>query len=152
MKKVYVGMSADLLHPGHTNILSHAAKLGAVTVGVLTDNAIATYKRLPYLAYEQRKAVVEHIKGVEQVIPQHTLDYSDNLRALKPDYVVHGDDWLTGIQAKTRAIQLTNWIWYCPLFLPTVLKIRLISSMPTTSYSKIRRLSAPIPTGSWNYG
>ena len=103
MKKVYVGMSADLLHPGHTNILSHAAKLGAVTVGVLTDNAIATYKRLPYLAYEQRKAVVEHIKGVEQVIPQHTLDYSDNLRALKPDYVVHGDDWLTGIQAKTRA-------------------------------------------------
>ena len=103
MKKVYVGMSADLLHPGHTNILAQAAKLGSVTVGVLTDKAIGTYKRLPYLSYEQRKTVVENIKGVERVIPQHTLDYTDNLRALKPDFVVHGDDWDTGVQSKTRA-------------------------------------------------
>ena len=44
MKKVYVGMSADLMHPGHMNILKEAAKLGSVTVGLLTDEAIASYK------------------------------------------------------------------------------------------------------------
>ncbi len=103
MKTVYVGMSADLLHPGHTNIIKEAARLGEVTVGLLTDKAIASYKRLPYLSYEQRRSVVENIKGVAQVIAQDTLDYTDNLRKLKPDYVVHGDDWRTGIQSQTRA-------------------------------------------------
>ncbi len=102
MKTVYVGMSADLLHSGHTNIIKEAAKLGKVTVGVLTDQAIASYKRLPYLAFAQRSAVVEQIKGVSHVIPQTTLDYIYNLRELKPDYVVHGDDWKSGVQAKTR--------------------------------------------------
>lgn len=103
MKNVYVGMSADLLHPGHTNILSKAAELGTLTVGILTDKAIASYKRLPYLSYEQRKTVVENVKGVQQVVPQYTLDYTENLRALKPDYVVHGDDWTSGVQSKARA-------------------------------------------------
>ncbi len=102
MKHVYVGMSADLLHPGHTNILKEAAKLGEVTVGILTDNAIASYKRLPYLSFEQRKSVVENIKGVKNVVAQEALDYSENLKKLKPDIVVHGDDWKTGIQSKTR--------------------------------------------------
>lgn len=102
MEKVYVGMSADLVHPGHVNIINKAARLGEVTVGLLTDAAIASYKRLPYLTYEQRKAVVESIKGVQHVVPQNTLDYTANLLALKPDYVVHGDDWRTGIQAKVR--------------------------------------------------
>ena len=102
MKTVYVGMSADLLHSGHTNIIKEAAKLGVVTVGVLTDQAIASYKRLPYLTFQQRSAVVEQIKGVDCVIPQTTLDYTENLKKLKPDYVVHGDDWRSGIQAQTR--------------------------------------------------
>ena len=102
MKSVYVGMSADLVHPGHINIISESAKLGDVTVGLLTDSAIASYKRMPYLTYEQRRVVVENIKGVSRVIPQHSLDYTDNLRELKPDIVVHGDDWQTGIQASTR--------------------------------------------------
>jgi phosphoenolpyruvate phosphomutase len=102
MKKVYVGMSADLVHPGHMNILKEAAKLGEVTVGLLTDKAIASYKRVPYMNYEQRRDVIENIKGVKEVIPQHTLDYRPNLEALKPDYVVHGDDWKEGVQAKTR--------------------------------------------------
>ena len=101
-KKVYVGMSADLLHPGHINVLKEAAKLGDVIVGLLTDKAIASYKRLPFLAYEQRKAVVENIKGVIKVIPQETLDYRANLRKIKPDFVVHGTDWRQGIQAKVR--------------------------------------------------
>ena len=101
-KKVYVAMSADIIHPGHLNIISEAAKLGEVTVGVLTDSAIASYKRLPYMNYEQRAAVVRALKGVADVIPQEQLDYIPNLLKLKPDYVVHGTDWREGVQAKTR--------------------------------------------------
>lgn len=101
-KTVYVGMSADLIHPGHLNIIKEAAKLGEVTVGVLTDSAIASYKRLPYMNYEQRAAVVAQLKGVAQVVPQETLDYIPNLKKLKPDFVVHGTDWRNGVQAKTR--------------------------------------------------
>ncbi|MCU8082780.1 phosphoenolpyruvate mutase [Shewanella sp. SM23] len=101
-KSVYVGMSADLVHPGHLNILKKAAELGDVTVGLLTDQAIASYKRVPFMTFEQRKIVVENIKGVCTVIPQTTLDYVPNLKQLKPDFVVHGDDWQDGVQAKTR--------------------------------------------------
>ncbi len=102
MSKVYVGMSADLIHPGHLNILNEAAKLGDVTVGLLTDKAIASYKRLPYLEYEQRKIVLENLKSVNNVIPQETLDYTHNLIEFKPDFVVHGDDWKEGVQKATR--------------------------------------------------
>ena len=106
-KKVYVGMSADLVHPGHMNILREAAKLGDVVVGLLTDRAIASYKRLPYMTYEQRKEVIENIKGVTDVIPQETLDYRSNLISIKPDYIVHGDDWKEGVQRETRQQVLT---------------------------------------------
>jgi len=102
MKRVYVAMSADIIHPGHLNIIKEASKLGDVTVGVLTDAAIASYKRLPYMNYEQRAAVVAQLKGVSEVIPQEQLDYIPNLLKLKPDYVVHGTDWREGVQAKTR--------------------------------------------------
>ena len=101
-KTVYIGMSADLIHPGHINIINEASKLGNLVVGVLTDSAIASYKRLPFMTFEQRKNVVENIKGVSRVIPQETLDYTDNLNMLKPDIVVHGDDWKEGVQLKTR--------------------------------------------------
>ena len=101
-KRVYVAMSADIIHPGHLNIIKEASKLGDVTVGVLTDAAIASYKRLPYMNYEQRAAVVRALKGVTEVIPQEQLDYIPNLLKLKPDYVVHGTDWREGVQAKTR--------------------------------------------------
>jgi len=101
-KVVYVGMSADLIHPGHLNIINKAKELGSVVVGLLTDKAIASYKRLPFLNYEQRKIIIENIKGVEKVIPQETLDYVANLKRLKPNYVVHGDDWKDGVQKKTR--------------------------------------------------
>jgi len=107
MKKVYLGMSADLVHPGHINIIKAAAELGELTVGLLTDKAITSYKRLPYMSYEQRLSVVENIKGVAHVIPQETLDYRKNLDLLKPDYVVHGDDWKEGVQYKTR-LQVLN--------------------------------------------
>ena len=96
-------MSADLVHPGHLNILKEAAKHGEVMVGLLTDAAIASYKRIPYMEFEQRKIVIENIKGVSEVVPQETLDYVPNLRKYKPDYVVHGDDWKEGVQRQTRA-------------------------------------------------
>jgi phosphoenolpyruvate mutase len=102
MKTVYVGMSADVLHNGHVNIIKEAAKLGEVTVGVLTDSAVASYKRLPYLTFEERKVVVEALKGVKHVVAQETLDYRPNLELYKPDIVVHGDDWKQGIQQKVR--------------------------------------------------
>jgi len=102
MKTVYVGMSADMIHHGHINIINEGAKLGEVTVGLLTDKAIASYKRLPYLTYEEREAVVVGLKGVLKVVPQETLDYRPNLEALKPDIVVHGDDWKSGVQSKVR--------------------------------------------------
>ena len=102
MKTVYVGMSADLIHPGHMNILEEASKYGQVTVGLLTDKAIASYKRLPALTYEQRKKVIENIKHVYNVIPQDTLDYTENLKLIQPDFVVHGDDWKDGVQKETR--------------------------------------------------
>lgn len=101
-KKVYIGMSADIIHPGHLNIIKGGAKLGEVTIGLLTDEAVASYKRLPYLDYEQRKIIVENIKNVEKVIPQQTLDYVPNLLKEKPDFVVHGDDWKEGTQKETR--------------------------------------------------
>ena len=101
-KKIYVGMSADLVHPGHMNILKEAAKLGDVTVGLLTDKAIASYKRMPFMSFELRKEVIENIKGVSSVIAQETLDYRPNLKKIKPDIVVHGDDWKEGVQIKTR--------------------------------------------------
>ena len=102
LTKVYVGMSADLIHPGHLNILKVAADLGQVTVGVLTDSAIASYKRLPYMDYDQRAQIVRSLKNVFEVIPQNTLDYTDNLKNLRPDFVVHGDDWKEGVQKKVR--------------------------------------------------
>lgn len=95
-------MSADLVHPGHLNIINEAKKLGKVTVGLLTDEAIASYKRLPHMEFEYRKQVIENIKGVSEVIPQSTLDYRPNLEKIKPDFVVHGDDWKEGVQKQTR--------------------------------------------------
>jgi phosphoenolpyruvate phosphomutase len=99
---VYVAMSADIMHPGHVNIIEEASKLGSVTIGLLTDEAIASYKRLPLMTYEERKAVVERLRGVDRVVPQHTLDYVPNLERYRPDFVVHGDDWREGVQAPVR--------------------------------------------------
>jgi phosphoenolpyruvate phosphomutase len=111
-KNVYVGMSADLIHPGHINIIKNAAELGEVIVGLLTDSAIASYKRVPFMTWNQRAEVIGALKGVVSVVPQEDLDYTSNLRQYKPDFVVHGDDWKTGIQVKVRQKVidlLTEW-------------------------------------------
>ena len=101
-KKVYVGLAADILHEGHINILQIASKLGDVTVGLLTDSAISSYKKLPHLNYRQREIILKNIKFVKRVLPQTTLNYTKNLLRLRPDYVVHGDDWRSGIQKNAR--------------------------------------------------
>jgi phosphoenolpyruvate phosphomutase len=95
-------MTADIIHPGIINILNEAARIGEVTVGLLTDSAIASHKRLPYLTYDQRKEVVEQLKGVARVVPQEDWSYVPNLRAYKPDVIIHGDDWKTGPLSKIR--------------------------------------------------
>ena len=105
MKKknvVYIGLAADILHEGHINILKIASKYGKVVVGLLTDQAIASYKKFPYLNYKQRYSIVKNLKYVSSVIPQDTQDYTSNLNLLKPKYVVHGDDWKKGVNKKTR--------------------------------------------------
>ena len=96
-------MSADIIHPGHLNILHVAQKYGRVIVGVLTDEAIASYKRLPYLTFEQRSLIVSDLKGVSEVIPQTTLDYRPNLEKIRPDFVVHGDDWKRWLNGADRS-------------------------------------------------
>jgi phosphoenolpyruvate phosphomutase / 2-hydroxyethylphosphonate cytidylyltransferase len=102
MKLVYIGMSADLIHPGHLNVIKKGRELGCVVIGLLTDEAIAGYKRVPYLNFQQRKTIIENIAGVSEVVAQETLDYTANLQKIKPQYVVHGDDWKTGVQKATR--------------------------------------------------
>ena len=107
-KKIYVGLSADILHEVHINILKKAESLGHVTVGLLTDEAITTYKKLPPLTFHQREIVLKNIKMVDKVVPQTTLDYRPNLIKYKPDFVVHGDDWKSGIQKETRKQVITT--------------------------------------------
>lgn len=99
---VYVPMAVDILHPGHINIIKEAAKYGKVVVGLFSDEAIKSYKRVPYMSYEMRKIIIENVKGVDEVICQETKDYSDNLIKLKPKYMVHGTDWRDGPLAAVR--------------------------------------------------
>jgi len=102
MPVVYIGMTVDILHHGHINIISKAREHGEITVGLLTDKAIADHKRIPFLTWEQRKQIVENIAGVTRVVPQENWDYAPNLRKYKPDFMAHGTDWLQGPLAKYR--------------------------------------------------
>ena len=148
---VYVGLSADIIHEGHINILKIAKKYGDVTVGLLTDEAIASYKNIPYLDYERRKIIIKNIKYVNKVIPQTTLDYVSNLNLLKPNFVVHGNDWKTGIQKKTRErVVKTLKKWSGRLIEPnytknissTLIKSKItdIISSPENRVSRLKRL------------
>lgn len=102
-KTVYIAISSDIIHSGHMNVIEEGAKYGDVIIGLLTDEAIATYKRMPILDYETRRKIFENLKPVSRVVKQETLSYAENLRKLRPDYVVHGDDWKLGIQSMVRA-------------------------------------------------
>jgi phosphoenolpyruvate phosphomutase / 2-hydroxyethylphosphonate cytidylyltransferase len=150
-KKVYVGLSVDIIHEGHINILKIANKLGDVTVGLLTDEAIASYKNIPYLDYKRRKIIIQNIKYVKKVIPQNTLSYVPNLNLIKPNFVVHGDDWKKGVQKKTRIdVIKTLKKWSGKLIEPnytenissTIIKNKIseISSLPQNRVSRLKRL------------
>ena len=149
-KKVYVAFAADILHEGHINILKIASKLGEVTVGLLTDSAISSYKKLPHLNYKQREIILKNIKFVKKVLPQDSLDYTKNLLSLKPHYVVHGDDWKFGIQKKTREqVIKTLKKWSGKLVEPKytknilsskIKKIIELGTSPENRKSKLKRL------------
>jgi len=101
-KKVYIAMASDFLHHGHVNIIEKAAEYGDLTIGLLTDRAIASYKRVPFLDFKDRSKILMSIESVKKVIPQQSLDYTENLIKIKPDFVLHGDDWKNGVQKETR--------------------------------------------------
>ena len=138
------------MHEGHINILKHASKLGEVIVGLLTDEAIASYKNIPTLNYRQREIVLKNIRYVKKVIPQKTLDYRPNLNLIKPNFVVHGDDWKKGIQKKTRSqviLTIKKWggklieLKYTKNISSTSIKSNLINQLtPTSRVSNLRRL------------
>ena len=102
-KTIYVPMGADVIHSGHLNVINKAKKYGDVVIGLFADSAIAEYKSFPLINFQQRLEIIKNIKGVNKIMKQNTWDYSENLKAIKPDYLIHGDDWKKGIQKKTRA-------------------------------------------------
>jgi len=150
-KKVYVGLSVDIIHEGHINILKTASKYGEVIVGLLTDEAIASYKNIPHLNYNRRKIIVQNIKYVKKVIPQNTLSYVANLNLIKPHFVVHGDDWKKGVQKQTRKdVIKTLKKWSGKLIEPkytknissTLIKNKIleIGASPQNRVSRLKRL------------
>ena len=150
-KKIYIGLAADIIHEGHINILKKASMFGDVTVGLLTDEAIASYKNIPYLDYKRRKIIIQNIKYVKSVIKQETLDYVNNLNLIKPDFVIHGDDWKKGPQKKTRErVIKTLRKWSGKLIEPkytknissTLIKKKIleIGTLPENRVSRLKRL------------
>lgn len=101
-RKVYMCFSTDMIHSGHIAIIKKAKRLGKLIIGVLSDEAVVDYKRFPLLPFEERKSMFENIAGVYKVVEQKTLSYKDNIEKYTPDYVVHGDDWTSGIQKPIR--------------------------------------------------
>lgn len=101
-RTVYMCFSTEYIHSGHTAIINKARRLGRLIIGILSDEAVASYKRFPLIPFEERKALFENIAGVERVVEQKMLSYAENLRWLKPDYVVHGNDWVEGFQKPIR--------------------------------------------------
>ena len=101
-RTVYMCFSTDYLHSGHIAIIQKARRLGRLIIGVLSDEAVASFRRFPILPYEERKALMASISGVWKVVEQDTLSYAANLRTLRPTYVVHGDDWREGFQRPIR--------------------------------------------------
>ena len=92
-KIVYVPLAIDFINEAHIRIIDTAKKYGEVIIGLLTDKAIAKYKSIPLINYETRELIVKNLKNVSKVIPDNSYDYIENLIRLKPDYLVHGDDW-----------------------------------------------------------
>lgn len=101
-RTVYMCFSTDMLHGGHIAIINKAQRFGKLIIGVLSDEAVISYKRFPLVPASERKILFEHVSGVYKVIEQKTLSYRENLLQYKPDIVVHGDDWTSGFQRPIR--------------------------------------------------
>lgn len=145
-KLVYVPMVADYIHHGHINIINIASKYGRVVVGLMTDEAAASYKRLPLLPFAERKQIVESIVGVDEVVPQNQLDYVPAIQQHRPDVFVHGSDWKTGVQkkARERVLEAMEKIGGCvvePEYTKGVSSSQIIQSVQAAGISPERRLS-----------
>ena len=155
MKQVYICFSTDIIHNGHLSILKKAADLGEVTVGILTDEVVASYKHYPLIPLDERIAMFESLKYVSRVVVQESLDYTDALNQLKPDIVVHGDDWLVGYQANIRAKvieALKQWngelVEFPYTHTPTeetLSNLDALLSLPETRRGRLRKLMAYKP-------
>ena len=155
MKQVYICFSTDIIHNGHLSILKKAADLGEVTVGILTDEVVASYKHYPLIPLDERVAMFDSLKYVSRVVVQESLDYTDVLNQLKPDIVVHGDDWLVGYQANIRAKvieTLKQWGGELKEFPythtpteETLSSLDSLLSLPETRRSRLRKLMAYKP-------
>lgn len=150
MKRVYACFSTDIIHCGHLNILKRAAELGELTVGVLTDEVIASYKRYPLIPLPERIEMFSSIRSVSRVVVQDTLEYDKVLAELKPDIVVHGDNWKTGYQAEIRGRvldQLKQWggelVEFPYTQTPTedtMTRLDKVLSMPENRRSRLKKL------------
>ena len=151
-KIVYCSISSELITKNEISLIKEAAKFGKVTLGLLTDDAIAEYKRIPFMNYNERFQIISNIKFVDNVLPQDTRDYTNNLKLIKPDYVIHADNmWKSGAQKNIRkSILKTLSKWGGKLIEVPVKKddshdnfeqkIESIKSLPNNRLSKLKRL------------
>ena len=102
MKTVYTCFCTDVIHDGHLNIINEAKKYGKVVVGALSDKALIRYNKFPTISLEERVRLYRSIEGVDSVVVQNDMLYEDVIPQLKPDYVVHGDNWSLGPESAIR--------------------------------------------------
>lgn len=102
-RTVYMSFGTDIIHSGHIKIIKRAQRLGKVIIGVLSDEAVASYKRTPLLSFDERRELLSNIAGIYKVVEQKTLSYRENLERYRPNFVVHGDDWRDGLLKSIRA-------------------------------------------------
>ena len=101
-KIAYISLTADTIHHGHMKLLEKAREYGDITIGLMTSSAVAAFKRIPILTFDQRKKILLNFMGVKKVIKQESWDYSQYIKQHKPDYLIHGDDWKVGYQKEIR--------------------------------------------------
>ena len=112
-KKIYTCFCTDVIHEGHRNIIEQAKKYGDVTIGVLSDEAMIRYNRFPTIPFEQRVNLVKEIEGIEEVVIQNTIMYDGIIESIRPDYVIHCDNWNSFPEASIRNNVLHLFSQYC---------------------------------------
>lgn len=96
MSTVYTCFTTDVIHEGHLNLINEAKKYGEVIIGVLSDECMIRFNRFPSVDFDERKRIAEEIPGVSRVIIQKSIHYDEIIKEIKPDYIIHGDNWLEG--------------------------------------------------------